>query len=198
LNYYILSYFFEKYSIFLGLIIIIVGLFLVVFGAKFFKITFILAACLASVMILTLVVFNLFTVTSNNMVWLILGLGICLGLAISYFLINVTVLFIMAVGGYMGYTLGIFMYHLVLDFVHASPEVVYWGTIIVCVILCALLALKIAKHVMIIGTSLGGGYAVIRGASLYIGNFPQETVIIDLIKHNEWDQLSKVKMIFII
>lgn len=126
------------------------------------------------------------------MVFVILGIGICLGLAISYFLINVTVLFVMAVGGYMGYTLGIFMYHLVLDFVHASPEIVYWGTIIVCVILCALIALWAAKHIMIIGTSLGGGYAVIRGASLYIGNFPQETVVIDLIKRNEWDQLNKV------
>ena len=99
----------------------------------------------------------------------------------------------MIIGGYGGFTLGIFLYQFVLDFIHASPDVVYWVTIIICVVVCAALALWATKHVLIIGTCVTGGYAIVRGASLYLGNFPSENIIIDLIKRQEWDQLKSVK-----
>jgi hypothetical protein len=193
LNYYILSYFFEKYKNFLGLIIIVVGIFLLVFGAKFLKVTMFIAGIIGSLTIITLLVFNLFTVSSDTTVWIILAVSVCIGLGLSYALINLFKLFVMIVGGYMGYTLGIFLYQFVLNFIHGSPEVIFWVTIIICIVLCAALALWATKHVLIIGTCITGGYAIVRGASLYLGNFPSENIIIDLIKRQEWDQLKSVK-----
>jgi len=192
LNYYILSHFFEKYKSFMGLIIIAVGVFLLIFGAKFLKVTMFLAGILASLTAITLIVFNFFTVNSDTTVWIILGVSLCIGLGLSYAFINLFKIFIMIIGGYGGYTLGIFLYQFVLDFIHASPDVVYWVTIIICVVICAFLALWATKHVLIIGTCVTGGYAIVRGASLYLGNFPSENIIIDLIKRQEWDQLKSV------
>lgn len=176
----------------MGLIIIAVGVFLLIFGAKFLKVTMFLAGILASLTAITLIVFNFFTVNSDTTVWIILGVSLCIGLGLSYAFMNLFKIFIMIIGGYGGYTLGIFLYQFVLDFIHASPDVVYWVTIIICVVICAFLALWATKHVLIIGTCVTGGYAIVRGASLYLGNFPSENIIIDLIKRQEWDQLKSV------
>jgi hypothetical protein len=52
----------------------------------------------------------------------------------------------MIIGGYGGFTTGIFLYQFVLDFIHTSPDVVYWVTIIICVVVCAALALWANKN----------------------------------------------------
>jgi hypothetical protein len=183
---------------FLGIIIICLGFFLLMFGAKFLKVTVVIVGTLVMLSLSFLVMFNFFSVSSNTVVWVVVAVSFVLGLAFSYFLSNLLTLFVMIVGGYMGYTFGLFLYNLVLNFIHASPTLVYWGTLIVCAAIGAFMALKAAKHVMIIGTSLVGGYGVIRGASLYIGNFPNENMVIDLIKHGEWNQLQGVRLFIFI
>lgn len=188
-----MSFFFDKFGLFLGIIIICLGFFLLTFGAKFLKVTVVIVGTLTCITVAFLVIFNFFTVSSNTVVWIIIAVSAVVGLAFSYFLSNLLTLFVMIVGGYMGYTFSIFLYNLVLNFVHINPTAVYWVTLVVCVILGALVALKAAKHVMIIGTSLVGGYAVVKGASFYIGNFPNESEVIDLIKHGEWSQLKGVR-----
>jgi len=44
-----------------------------------------------------------------------------------------------------------------------------------------------------IGTAIIGGYLIIRGASFVIGHYPNESQIIDLIKHKEWEQLKEIR-----
>jgi len=174
----------------MGGIIIAVGVFLVIFGAQFIKATIFLAGALSCLTLAAVVYFNIFTVESTTTVWIVFGVGLLIGVALGYFLIKITNMFFMILGGYMGYTLGIFLYNLVLNQIHADPKLVYWVTIIICVIIGAAIALWLVKHVLIFSTSICGGYAMIRGASLYIGSFPSESVVLDLIQHNELDQLD--------
>ena len=174
----------------MGAIIIAVGVFLVIFGAQFIKATIFLAGALSCLTLAAVVYFNIFTVESTTTVWIVFGVGLLIGVALGYFLIKITNMFFMILGGYMGYTLGIFLYNLVLNQIHADPKLVYWVTIIICVIIGAAIALWLVKHVLIFSTSICGGYAMIRGASLYIGSFPSESVVLDLIQHNELDQLD--------
>lgn len=98
----------------------------------------------------------------------------------------------MVLGGYLGYSIGIFLYNIVLNYIHADPKVIYWVTLIACIAIFSILALWIVKQLLIFSTSICGAYGIIRGASLYIGNFPSESVVLDLIQHQEWDQLDKV------
>ena len=48
-----------------------------------------------------------------------------------------------------------------------------------------------------IGTAIIGGYLIIRGASFVIGHYPNESQIIDLIKHKEWDQLKEIRDFYV-
>jgi hypothetical protein len=166
------------------------------FGLKFIKVTIVISGIISSVTVCIIVYFNIFQATSTNTVWIVLGVGAVLGLALSYLLIKTTKAFFMIVGGYMGYTIGIFLYNFLLDFIQADPKVIYWVTIVACIVIFSLLSLWLVKHALVFATSICGAYAIIRGASLYIGHFPNESVIIDLVEHKEWDQLSNVRGIF--
>ncbi len=49
---------------------------------------------------------------------------------------------------------------------------------------------------MIVATSLIGSYIIIKGISLYAGRFPNEEVIFEMLKNQEYDQLSEVFIIY--
>lgn len=189
-NYYIIAYFLNQYSLFLGAAIIVIGLFLLILGLKFIKATIFVSAAMACTTLSAVLYFNIFNAESTTTVWIVLGIGFLIGILLGYFLINITSAFFMLIGGYMGYTLGVFLYHLFLNLIHADPKLIYWVTIVASVVICALLALWIVKHVLVFATSIIGGYAVVRGASLYLGHFPSESLIMDLVQHEEWDQLD--------
>ena len=180
----------DKYSSVLGGVIMAVGIFLIVFGAKFVKVTLFVTGVFTSITVFAVVYFTIFTANSAVTVWYVLGVGLVVGIALSYFLIQITNAFFMVIGGYMGYTLGIFLYNLVLYKIQGDPKVVFWVTIIACVIFFAIISLWFVKHIMIIATSVCGGYAIVRGMSLYVGHFPSESVILDLVQHQEWDQFD--------
>lgn len=49
-----------------------------------------------------------------------------------------------------------------------------WSIIAACIIVGVLLARKMRIHIMIIGTSLVGAYALVRGVASFIGGYPNE------------------------
>jgi hypothetical protein len=195
INYYIISAFLDKYKLYAGVILIILGLFLIFLGNKFIKLTVLLVAMIASTTLLFIAYFFIFNQATNTSIWIILAAGVILGFILGYCLCKMTRLFILILGGYIGYLVSIFLYNLLLNNIHASPQVIYWINMLVCILVFAFLALWLAKVAIVVATSIIGGYMVIRGVSLYIGGFPSESVIIDLIKNGEWDGLQKVRFI---
>ena len=104
---------------------------------------------------------------------------------------------IAVLGGYLGYIVGLLLYQLVLININSNPKVVFWITIIVCIVIFALLAIWLFKHSLILATCLIGSYSIIRGASLYIGHFPDEKKVMNLIANKEWEELKKVNTVSI-
>jgi hypothetical protein len=193
INYYIVSSFINENKSYLGAIVITIGLFLVFLGAKFLKITILIVNTLSCITVLFLVYFNIFSPESESTVWILLAVGVVLGLAFGYFMIKLAKGITMLLGGYLGYLVSIFAYNLALQYIHASPHLIYWCVTIGCIFIFALLSLWIAEVMLIVSTSVIGSYAIVRGASFYIGSFPSESIILDLIKNKEWDELDKVK-----
>ncbi len=185
----------EQNKSYLGALVIAIGVFLVIFGVKFIKVTVFVSGVISCITVCIMIYFNIFINNSTTTVWIVLGVGLILGVILSWFLVKITNLFFMILGGYLGYTLGIFLYNLFLNFIHADPKVIFWVTILGSIVLGAVLSLWLVKHILIISTSVCGAYAVIRGVSLYIGHFPNESVILDLIQHQEWEQFPQVLII---
>jgi hypothetical protein len=192
INYYVVSAFIESNKSYLGAIIIVLGVFLIFLGAKFLKVTILLVAMISSITIFFLFYYNIFSPENENTVWILLSVGSLVGLGLGYLMIKFTKGATMVIGGYLGYLVSVFIYNIMLKYIHSNPQMVYWITTIGCIFVFALLSLWIAKITLIVSTSVIGGYAVIKGASFYIGYFPSENIIRDLIRYEEYDELKEV------
>lgn len=190
LNYYIVSAFFSQYASFLGALIMIIGIVFFTVGLKFIFVTIVVTCSFAVALILFLFIFNIFTISEYYHVWIILGVGLVIGALLGFFLLKAIKVCFFIIGACFGYTIGIFLSTFILEWVSWNPEILYW--IIICVsILCfGLLTMWIVKHALIVATSFMGAYLFCRGLSLYVGGFPDENTIMDLIKKQEWDKLA--------
>ena len=92
----------------------------------------------------------------------------------------------------------IFLYDILLNNIHSSPQVIFWITTIGCIVVFALIALWLANIAITIATSIIGSYMVARGISFYVGKFPSERVVMDLISNQEWESLKEVILIYLV
>lgn len=186
-----LSKFVEIYKQVFGAIAILIGIFMLTFGNKFLKITFTLVLMIASCSIALYFYYYLPIDKSEDFtLWITLVVGLIFGLVLSYFLIKIEELIYFCIGGYLGYLLGNMIYTAIL--INLNSDLVLPITLIISILLCGYVSFKLSKHIIILTSSLLGAYAIVRGASFYIGHFPNESVIIDLIKNNEFNQLKTV------
>jgi hypothetical protein len=190
-NYYLFERLFNKYKVPSVIVICAMGMFLAFFGAKIIKVTILLIAALAFTVIALSTIYGVFTISNENTMLIIMVVAFCIGLALGCLLLKMVKLFIVILGGAIGYTLGTVVYAIVKDKeLNIREDYLYYGTLAICVLLCALIALCLVKHVLIWGTSIVGGFLIIKGASFILGHFPSESMVIDLIKNKEYEQLD--------
>jgi len=137
-------------------------------------------------------VFEIFGATqvSNAVMWVVLLISIILGVCMAYLFYKLRRVFFCCLGGVVGYFVALILYAFLLRYINSNPIVVYWLTFVCCVILGVLFGLYMAKHMVIISTSLIGSYMLVKGPSFVIGGFPNEGTVIDLINRGEYQQLS--------
>ena len=169
------------------------GLFLAFFGAKVLKVTVLLLGALVFCVIALSAVYSVFSISNENTMLIVMAVTFCIGLALGCLLLKLVKLFIVILGGACGYTLGLAVYAILKDKnLNIEEDHLYYGTLAVCIILCAMISLCLVKHVLIFGTSIIGGYLIIKGISLVLGHLPNESRIVDLIKKKEFDQLDEI------
>ena len=193
-----LSKLIEKYAVFIGAIGMIIGLSMLIFGSKFMKYNLVFIIILASITF-CLYAYYYFPIdkTHDYTLFITIGIGFILGILIGYFLIQAENVLFFAIGAYLGYLIGSLLYAGIT--VHfANTNLCMIITIVITMIIFGIISIKISKHIIIITTSFIGGYLTVRGASLYIGHFPPESVIIELISKKEYDQLFAVNNYFLI
>ena len=192
-NYYIFERIFKKYKIPSVIFICLMGLFLAFFGAKVIKVTVLLLGALVFCVVALSAVYSVFSISNENTMLIVMAVAFCIGLALGFLLLKLVKLFIVILGGAVGYTLGLAVYAILKDKnLNIEEDHLYYGTLVVCILLCALISLCLVKHVLIFGTSIIGGYLVIKGISLVLGHLPNESRIVDLIKKKEFDQLDEI------
>jgi membrane glycosyltransferase len=69
----------------------------------------------------------------------------------------------------------------------------YYGIIVACAVILFIVAIKVETIVIILLTSFIGSYAIIRGISMYAGDFPDETQIRSQLDSGiyTWDTFPK-------
>ena len=191
-HYYILEFIMNQSPLVTCICACIFGFFLVFFGAKAVKITVILITTLAVVIAGSLFIFGVFTIETEISIFIILGILVVIGIIVGCLLIKAVKIFIIVLGVSLGFTVSTFVYDAILPLIDFDAKMLYYITVIGCCILFALIALCVVKHVLIFGTSIIGGYLVIRGISFVVGNYPNESQLFDLIKHEECEQFENI------
>ena len=96
------------------------------------------------------------------------------------------------IGVPLGYVVW-FIYQIVQNYVEYDPEILRIICIIGCIIIGAVLGYCFSDFIIIISTSVIGGYLAMRGVSLVAEHYLDEGYIIDLIKSKEWEQLKEIR-----
>merc|ERR1711957_1073949 len=96
----------------------------------------------------------------------------------------------MAIAGFSGYLLGVFLYNFLFNQISSHPKIVYFSCIVFSIIALEFMVLMFRRFVIILSTSFIGAYSLIRGMSLMLGGFPSEGMVVDLIEKKEWEQLK--------
>jgi len=97
----------------------------VLFGNKVLNITIFISAC-GSVLVLTFLFLYQFIIPARadpNIVWVVLGISIVLGVVLGYFMMKFNILFFIGLGCLLGYILGLFIYNVGLNRIQSNPEV---------------------------------------------------------------------------
>ena len=184
--------FINQYKILFGILIIIIGIFFTLFGNKFIKITLVILCGIALSIFICMIVFSVFVIDSERDFWLCLVIPFVVGLIIGVVLLKVVKVAFFVVGACAGYSIGILIFNLVTKYIEWNPDILYWIVIVLSMIVCGILGLLFYRVMLIVFTAILGGYAIIKGFSLFIGGFPNEQEVIELLKNKEYDQLKKM------
>ena len=173
---------------------IVIGILLCLWGTRFIEYTFV---CILG---LICIQFGLKFFKANagpnpnpDYIWIVIAVSFLIGIALAYFAMNMITVAKLCIGGYLGYVLSLLVFQFLLRYINTDkPQIMQWITMGVCVILGCILITFLVKQVMMIATSFLGAYAIIRGISLYAKNFPNEQIITELLKNQEFEQLADV------
>lgn len=108
-NFYALYYFFEEHKFWAGIIIIIIGLFLTFLGKKLEEVTVVLVCALVVPGVLLIILYNIFSVTQTWVPWVVIIVGIFLGIGLGIFLLKLENIFGAVLGGTLGYIVGLLL-----------------------------------------------------------------------------------------
>lgn len=154
---------------------IIIGLLLAFAGNKFVYVT-IFAVC--AVAVASVGLFFTFTIIDKlnynlkpYVEWIIVAVFVLLGLAVGALLAKLRKIGISIMAAWGGVMIGF----LITTMFVMKNVYVYYGIIVGCAVVLFVFAYQVETIVIILITSFIGSYACIRGISMYVGNFPDET-----------------------
>ena len=195
-NYYALASFIDSNKIIFSIVFIALGLFLCFLGSKILVGTLVVISFIVTIGLIFVFAFSIVKVNMRDPAigWVLMGVSILLGIVAAYLFYTFKRVFYAVIGATTGFILGQIIYTFVLRYIELNPIVVYWSTVFLSVILGLLVGILLVKHLVIISTSIIGSYLIIRGGSFVIGYFPNENMLIDLIKRQEYTKLKEVRL----
>ncbi len=195
IDFYTFWKFINDYDYIFAVLLIILGLFECILGFKLSMPTAFIITC-SGVLILVVILFFQFILppgTKSWIIWVILFIGLVIGIFAGYFVAqNKDKCLALVVGGVAGFFLGEFFFNLFGNKIGTNLTLVHIGFIVGGIAVLVLLSFIFSSFIIIFSTSLIGAYAVIRGISFFAGKFPSEITIIDLTRAGETDQLKEM------
>ena len=157
--------FFESYYFVFGMIMMVAGVWLMIYGGRVFKATFFLAGMTATAAFLLVIMFA--GVYPDDIpywaVWLNLVVALGIGSGIGYAAAKWSRIGVLFIGSMIGGLFGGLLYSsFFYIFAQNNPLLAVWLTISFSAIVVAVLSMVFFDQAVIICSSLGGAYAFVR------------------------------------
>lgn len=110
-----------------GIATIILGLFLAFLGSKFVTITIFIFTCATTILFFFLLMFQFILPAGSKpeIVWVVLGISIIIGIIAGYYVAKYKdILLSIVFGGFTGFILGNILYNLAFKYINFSPLVI--------------------------------------------------------------------------
>jgi hypothetical protein len=169
--------FFNKFYYIFGILMILMGIFLMIFGGRYYKATMFIAGQITVVAILMILMFVSVYPSNSPMwvVWLTLVVSVILGGGIGYATQRWARIGVLLIGAWIGGLLGGVLYSLVFYlFAEDNPLLVLWLTILFTAIVVSILSMVYFDYAVIFGAGIAGAYMFVRVIFLvfnFIGYF---------------------------
>ena len=173
------------------IILFAIGIVLCFFGKKFIYVTIFIFSSIISVSVIFMFVFNVVlpkgTEADQTVLTIVFIISFIPGIAIGILIIKYQHFLLACVlGGVGGFFLSIFVYDLILN--HWDEANKLYLKIIVYVVVIAIcigIGYLTIEHLKIITTSFVGSYSLVRGPTLFLDKFPNETEMADYFTNKE-------------
>lgn len=165
------------------------GAFNIFYGGKLFRITIMLFGIVSAVASISFLLFFILEINdlSQTMIWLCLLSAASIGTIIGYFLTKIIRVGVFVIGCWTGVILAIVLDSMIFYRFHLTY---FLYIMIVCfVAIFGWLAYKYYEYVLIFSSSTLGSYFFIRGLSLIIGGYPNETDVLEQVKHGVYVEI---------
>lgn len=162
---------------------IVIGFFLCFFGLKFLKFTISLASFVLG-FVISLAVFDavMDRDTSNTMNYVAFFVSLAVGAIFSFIAFKVEKAGFFALGALGGVTIAL----IASNIIQSEDKYVLWGLMGVCAFIFGTLCVYIKDYLIIFVSSLVGAYMLVKGASFYIGGFPNEFTLSQEISNGDF------------
>ena len=195
--------FFEENQTIFAIVLIVVGVFLNILGYRIFIVTLFLTGVLVT-MIGVCLVFYLFVLnkdTKTYVGWIILGCSFLVGLIVGFLLAKYRKIGVFFIACAAGACLGLVLNNAIVRY--SQSQALFWIIIAACGIALGIVSCFLFVLIAVLSTSFAGSYIAVRGASLFIGGFPNELTVIEQIKEGvvpktQWQVWVYVVVIFIL
>ena len=194
-DWYLLRRLMNEYNYVFATLLILIGLFLALFGERCETPTLIIVAAALLCYFVTVIILSFIPslIKTEKNLWILLGVSAAAGGIIGIFLKKKLVIFGVIVGACGGYTSAEFVYQFIAQFISINPQVLYWVVVGVCILIGGFLGYWAVKAAIIIGTSIIGGYIAMRGLTLIFKNYMELAEFVDLVKNGEFEELKNIK-----
>jgi len=162
--------------------LIVLGFYLNFYGEKYMSMTLFIAGSLATMgcllYVFYMVILPTYVPTYVHYVLVVACAGF--SLIVGFFAAMWVKLGLFIVGGWIGSMGGMILFNSLIapQFgSSSSTKTLLTYTIVICVIIGGIITMYLFNHAIIVGSSVCGAYALVRGLSVFIGGYPNEILI---------------------
>ncbi len=189
------------YKHFIGVLLMVIGGFLIGAGGRNYKTSMFMAGEAVVILIVMLGIYCFVMPVDTPMwtVWVCLGVSSGIGCGVGYAAARWPRLGVMIISSLIGLLLGHLLYNLIVSsFVDTGNVLAIWITMAASAVIVSLISVFLFDLAVIFGTAIAGAYLFVRGFSCLFGGYPNEFIVYSEFYDERLSEISTTFYMYVV